>query len=631
MNPAAVPACAFVLSLALALPAYGEESRDALFATLREKAAAAARDPADREAARAVAEILGRLGGFHGAARATGTAPLWIRAGEAAELVRWGRSVPPESPARRFALTDQALAMLDALIDEAHDANERDLVRRSRYDRVVALEQRERWNDALHEVAQLEAEGAELPPYVRRAQAASLLALRRPDEARAIYAQLAAADPTDRDARVGRFYAEVECEDFAAALATADTLDDPVLAAQARHYAGLDAQAWERIEPIVRRASAPAYVHAAAASIEAARGWPRRAHEDSVAAASLDPNDVGIAVALAESHLRRRDIEAARTIESRLAADYPDNTSVERLARELRELESASWEFDVRGRHESGGAASAPGPGVEATARVWSPPFSDAFRAFAAAGYATARPPEGDAQRHRAGVGVQWRGADAEAQASVWANGGDVDRTGAAASAAWSPDDHWTLAADYERYAWETPLRAVLHGITADGGGVGAGYAWNESRALFFGARAHDFTDGNRRRQYRVAWAERVMEQPGWSITLRPEVYGSRNSLGAAAPYFNPTSDLAASIAAEMQGILWRRYEAALRHRIVARVGGYRQQGFADGWVGGVAYEQSWQPGTRLELRWGVEVGRARYDGANENVAILFLAGSGRF
>jgi hypothetical protein len=32
-----------------------------------------------------------------------------------------------------------------------------------------------------------------------------------------------------------------------------------------------------------------------------------------------------------------------------------------------------------------------------------------------------------------------------------------------------------------------------------------------------------------------------------------------------------------------------------------------------------------------MELRWGVEFGRARYDGANEKMAILFISASGRF
>jgi len=621
--------CALAVALGHAVAVHAQEPRDLLFERLRVHAAAAARDPGDAKAAQAVAGILGELGGFHGAARAAGGASLQLRAGEAAEWVRWGKSIPPDSAATRFTRTDQALAMLDALIEEARAAGDRDVLVRLQADRAVALHDRERWSDCLDQLAALESEGVALRPYLREAQADALLALRRPEEARAIYAALVAADSTNRNALVGRFYAEVECEDFAAALATADTIDDPVLAAQARHYAGLDADAWERMEPVARSAPAAAYVRAAAASIEASRGWPRRAHEELLIASALDADDMGIAVALGESQLRRRDPDAAATIESGLAADYPANAAVLRLTRELRDFERPRWEFDVRGRQESGNAAAAPGPGVEATGRVWSAPLREGFRGFVGAGYATARPPEGDARRNRVGAGVEWRGPDAEAQASAWSNGGDVSKAGAALSGAWSPDDYWTLSADYERYAWETPLRAVLHGITADGGGVGAGYAWNESRALWLGVRSHDFTDGNQRRQLRFAWAERVFEQPALSVTLRPEAYASRNSL-AGAPYFNPSHDLAVSLSADVQDLIWRRYEDSWRQRLVARAGRYHQEGFDDGWVGGVGYEQAWQR-ARFELRWGLDVGHARYDGAGENYVVLFLAGSGRF
>jgi len=623
---ASLSGCALALALGHAMAVHAQEPRDRLFERLRIQAAAAARDP---QSAKNVAEILGELGGFHGAARAAGAASLQLRAGEAAEWVRWGESIPPDSAATRFARTDQALAMLDALIDEARAARDRDVLVRLQGDRAVALRDRERWSDALDQLAQLEAEGIALRPYLREARADALLALRHPEEARAIYAALVAADATNRNALIGRFYAEVECEDFAAAFATAGSIDDPVLDAQARHYAGLDADAWDRMEPVARSAPAAAYVRAAAASIEASRGWPRRAHEDILVASALDSSDVGIAVALAESQLRRRDLEAASTIESRLAADYPGNAAVLRLTRELRDFDRPRWEFDVRGRQESGNAAAAPGPGVEATGRVWSAPLREGFRGFVGAGYATARPPEGDARRNRVGAGVEWRGPDAEAQASAWSNGGDVSKTGAALSAAWSPDDDWTLAGDYERYAWETPLRAVLHGITADGGGVGVGYAWNESRALWLGLRGHDFSDGNQRRQFRFAWAERVFERTAFSVTLRPEAYGSRNSL-ANAPYFNPSRDRALSLAADVQDLIWRRYEDSWRQRLVARAGRYHQEGFDDGWTGGLGYEQAWQRAS-FELRWGLDLGHARYDGAGENYVVLFLAGSGRF
>jgi hypothetical protein len=128
----------------------------------------------------------------------------------------------------------------------------------------------------------------------------------------------------------------------------------------------------------------------------------------------------------------------------------------------------------------------------------------------------------------------------------------------------------------------------------------------------------------------RLAWAERLAETPTWKWTLRPEAYTSSNTR-VGAPYFNPSRDLALSASFDADGIVWREYEASLRHRLGIRAGRYRQEGYADGWIGGVSYEQTWQPDTRLEVRYGLEYGRARYDGVGENVLVVFLTASGRF
>ena len=45
-----------------------------------------------------------------------------------------------------------------------------------RRDRVVALRQRERWAEAVAETQELRADGDQIPPYVREAEADSLLA-----------------------------------------------------------------------------------------------------------------------------------------------------------------------------------------------------------------------------------------------------------------------------------------------------------------------------------------------------------------------------------------------------------------------------------------------------------------------
>ena len=201
---------------------------------------------------------------------------------------------------------------------------------------------------------------------------------------------------------------------------------------------------------------------------------------------------------------------------------------------------------------------------------------------------------------------------------------------GVAASGSWSPDDVWTLAADYERYCL---------GDSAAGGP----------------ARHHV----RRRRRRRGRRMERVARGVGGiaraPLQRRKRSAGNTASQGRArradailvahaaprALWFaqlrcamRPTSIRPAtspfrwrSTGRDRSGAATRRRSAIASPRARARTG--RKDSRTASWAGGL--EQAWQPGTRLELRWGVEVGRARYDGANENMAILFLSASGRF
>jgi biofilm PGA synthesis protein PgaA len=99
-----------------------------------------------------------------------------------------------------------------------------DLIFRLRRDRVVALRERELWAEAVAETQELRAEGDEIPPYVREAEADSLLALRRPGEARDGYEEVLRAEPENRQAHIGRFFALVEEENFHAAFSEIDAL-----------------------------------------------------------------------------------------------------------------------------------------------------------------------------------------------------------------------------------------------------------------------------------------------------------------------------------------------------------------------------------------------------------------------
>jgi len=647
LGNAALAGAAAAMSPAASLPG--------LFTALRAYTQANRLHPAHGEAAAAAADVLLRLGAPFGAAQQQPIVPLALRVAQGGRQVRWATQLDPPSPARRFDTTDAALAEIDRLLAEVRTTPGADpaLAISLRRDRVIALRHRERWADAVAAADALRADGEALPGYVRQAEADALLALRDPELALVAYDEVLATDPTNREARVGRFYAQVESEDFAAAFATVDALaasepeaqrmaldpvprpnpdwlDARILAANARSYADMQADAWQRITPLADGAPALGYLRSAQSSVAAARGWRRLADEQIHIAASLSPDDRGIQVGLADAAMRRQRWPEARARVAALVAESPDDSAVQRAARDLAAHDLAELETGLVLRKESGNAQAAPGSGIDAYLRLYSRPFAELWRAVAAGERLTASPPEGKAVRNRFGLGAQYRGADAQFEATAWSNQGTVQKGGFVVSGAWMPDDHVWLGAEAQLFAVDTPLRALLYGITANAVGASGSYTWNESRSASAAFRALDFSDGNQRRSLALGWVERLVAEPHFKLDARPGLYASTNTL-EGAPYFNPSRDRLVSLGLEADHVLWRRYERSFSQHLVATVGSYWQQGYGAGVVGGLRYEQIWRHDPLTELRYGIDFNRAIYDGVAERNALFFANLNHRF
>ncbi len=627
----------------------------ALFIALRAYTQASRLQPANPDAALGASAVMSRLGAPYGAAQQLPAAPLALRVDQAGRQVRWATQLDPPSPARRFERADAALAEIDRLLAEVRATSGADpaLLQSLRRDRVIALRQRERWADTAAAAASLRADGGALPAFVRQAEADALLALRRPEQARAAYNDVLAADPANREAAVGRFFAEVEIEDFTAAFGTVDALaarepqaltlpldpmprpnpewlDAHILAANARSYADMQAEAWQRITPLADGAPALGYLRASQSAIAAGRGWPRRADEEIHIAASVAPDDRGIQIGLADSAMRRQRWPEARERVAALVAAFPDDRAVQRAARDLATRDLAELQTGVVLRRETGDAQAAPGSGIDAYLRLYSPPIGELWRAVAVAERLTASPPEGDAVRNRFGAGAQYRGPDAQLEATAWSNQGTLQKNGFSLSGSWTPDDHVWLGAEAQAFAADTPLRALLYGITANAAGASASYRWHESRSVAAAFRRLDFSDGNLRRSLLLSGTERVVAEPTLKIDLRPAFYTSTNSL-VGAPYFNPSRDRSFSLGVEADHLTWRRYERSFNQRLVATLGSYWQQGYGAGVVGGLRYEHVWRNDPLTELRYGIELARSRYDGVAERNGIFFATLNHRF
>jgi len=630
------------------------------FGTLRNYGLALRLQPQNQEAAQAMAGVLAELGGPFGAADLLAKAPLPMRANQAGLLVRWGESVVPRDPRRRFEGTDKALARLERLLAEARSARKRDrgLIVRLRRDRIVALRNRERWADAVTAANDLRADGDDLPPYVLEAEADALLALRRPTEARLAYEAVLRTDPQNRNPKIGRFYALIEEENFHEAFRLIDELaaserpgqrqpkqrttysnqrwlDGKVLAAQARSFADMPGAAWERIRQLADGAPANAELRTVEGEIAAARGWPRSSDETIHIAASLAPDDKGVRLALAESAMRRERWSESRWRVRELVDLYPADSGVARAQRELWAHDAFDSNVEFRyhyepSQEEQSNRGASPGSGYDLVTELISPPVAEHLYFVAGGEYHEADVLEGRAERIRSGAGFEWRLPDFGLRAIAWSNQGSLTENGASVSARWMPDDHWTISAAAEKFAEDTPLRAVLNGITADSASAAMEYAWHESRSLRLAAQAYDFSDGNRRRSGSLTVTQKVVDIPHFDLTLRPEIYASENS-SDQGPYFSPLRDFSAALSVDAEQMLWRRYERSFGHRLVLTSGGYWQQDFGGAWTGSVLYEQVYQHASRVEIRYGAQLNRSIYDGVVTPSLDLFIRVNLRF
>ncbi len=632
-----------------------ERSGD-LYTALRYYGDALRQLPEDQDLRKATSGVLARIGAPYAASSVLARPDAGLEAQKAGLMVRWGDQVKPPNPMLRFAATDAALARLDLLITEALTAQPQDagLVTRLRRDRVVALRDRERWADAIAQANVLRQSGDRLPPNVREAEADSLLALRKPHEARLAYREVIEAEPQNHAALVGRFYTEVEEEDFRVAFATVDALaasqkpadpsangaapvpnpdwlGDRVTAAMARNYADMNAAAWRRLYPLSRQAPGLGYLRGAVGSVAAGRGWPRFASEEAEIASTLSPDDLGGQVALADSAFRLREYAEARKRAADLAMLYPGNAAVKRLQTEIDSFDR--WEFrsDSQSYKENAnGASDAPGNGIETVNRIYSPPIGDHWRILGGFDYSNARPTEGFVDRYHIGGGIELRIPAFTLEATGWDNTGTLHRGGARISAAWTPADHLNFDADAELYSMDTPLRAVIHGTTANSVGFGLGYDWHESTGWGANVHAMDFSDGNHRFSGGFHFVQRLVDKPHLKVTARPEIYVSRNTkLGA--PYFNPSRDLSIVPGFDVVHILWRRYEHSFRQHVSGGAGTYWQDTHGWGTIATATYEQIYQATPDMELHYGATYARRVYDGDPVNSVTLSLGLSRRF
>ena len=585
--------------------------------------------------------ILTDLGAVSAAARLVESPSPDTQASLAAQQVRWGLEVPPSSSRQIYARLDAAIERLQRLIvqTQSNHPDDRLLLRRLHADLAIALSDRQDFRGVIEQLQYLEATGG-IPAYVQAVQGNALLALREPEQAKAVFEAMLAEQPNNQQAQQGLLGTLTVLGDWTKAYALVDGLEpqqtlrlsrSPVPYANeawldarlqsilVRSWAGQNDEAWSMMTPLLAGAPAEPDVQITVATLAAARGLPRLGEHHAGVSYTLAPKAKESRLALGRAQMSRAQWEKAKASLTTLQADYPSDGEVAEFAKDLRVQDMYEWVTDLQGENEAGQSFYAPGDGYQTSTYLFSPRIDNRWRLYSAATAARARSPGVfNAKRQQIGLGalIQW--PDVELDASVWQNFGAVDKTSVSVTGAWSPTDHWQFEAGYSSFTTDMPLRALAYGVTANEYSLGVNHVWSNAATLGASYARQDFSDGNIRQRLLFNGNYTVYSAPDTEIALSPSVYSSMNTEDSV-DYFSPKRDLAVNLVAQGERVLWRRYERSFGHRLVAGVGNYWQESHGSGLIAEVTYQQFFVIEPVVEVTYGLGWSRRIYDGAPEN------------
>ncbi|MBC7908436.1 MAG: poly-beta-1,6 N-acetyl-D-glucosamine export porin PgaA [Rhodospirillaceae bacterium] len=589
-----------------------------------------------------------------------------LERGAAAMQVRWA-DVPRSPGENPHTDTDHAIADLDGQISRWTPLGEKAEgdVLRARFDRMVALRNRTRMDAVLSEYDSLVAAGATPPPYALAAAADAYFHKGRYEQARDLYLNAVEREPKAFEPRLSLLYTYVALRDWSNALPLADQLwesegkwvwlkglDHPlpnydhltakVAAAEIHLYAADVDEAEQRAQAIAAEAPQHTSLRHLMGMIAEARNRPRRAMAEYQTALGLEkvnydvsPNAPGAALvtipgrerfletSMTRASLILRDYPAAEAGTSDLLRRFPEQKSIQRLAREWAAHDSAELRVEADAGRGHGGDVRGKTYGLDTL--LFSPPIAYNWRLFGGYGVTHGKYDEGKGTWQRPSAGVEFRNPDWEAVAEIAGNiYSDRERGGGRVALTYTFDDEVAVGGSAEVFSRATPPRAVRNGVTANSADAQVQWRPTDTTDLTFRGEVLDFSDSNTRTVLGAKAVQGLMTSPGLKLDLEVNLTGSHNERTAEL-YYSPRRDAlgSGSIIAEMP--LIQNDDMTLSHRLIGTLGNYWQQDFGNSLVGGLRYEQTLKLGEHMDLTYGAGVDWLTFDGDGERDTSLNL------
>jgi biofilm PGA synthesis protein PgaA len=538
-----------------------------------------------------------------------------------------------ETPNQVYPYTriNLALAHIDERLEREPPGTR--LAMQLRYDRIVGRTEAFRTLEAIADYEEMLAQGIDPPAYVHYAAGRSYLQRKRPDEALVALEKAEQLAPDDLEIQIEKFYALINLERHAEALALADSLeaklapaDQPptdtstrvrIMASMGRAYADQLEDAQLRIEELLQQAPNNIDARYSLGNLYRYRGWEDRPFPEYNQALAMDPRLLPARTSYAYAKLESQQYPQAHTELRSVQPLYPGQLSVSDLNQEW--LLYRSWQLiaDIRWGESSGDTFGA--DQHEVNIWMFTEPIKDNYRLYLRTYDNYAEFSEGSDSRRRIATGAEYREDVWTARGEVNWNRTDSGDVGFAGRVDRRLNDEWTVGGELEIDSYATQLRADREDIKSNLYAADLNFVRDELYSAGVTAGFQDYDDGNLR--FAAAANSQMRFYNGYTYKLDglANLGLSSNSDGDDTVYFAPENDYEALAGVVNEWRQWRRYEKSLTHRVTALAGVYNQKSYGTDGIWTLAYQLDWSVNESIDLSAGVEESRRVYDGDSED------------
>jgi len=509
---------------------------------------------------------------------------------------------------------------------------------RSRWDSILILGEKEKFNEVISAYEQALRERLEVPFWVVQTAADSYLAERQPQKAFKMYRSVLKSAPSSFDVKMSIFSALVDLGKFQEAHELLESMDrlEPILVKERGNmrdnsrkeeiaynkvwllmYQDLLKKAQKMGDQYVILAPADTQMLSTMAHLYLWRGWPRCALQEFRIIHTMDPNFVTANLGYAITLYDNRDQHQGRALIKSLSVLYPSNPQIAEAKRKIEVDDMSTFTISGYYTHEM------PGDDEFDLSTRFDMPINDQNQLFTelirrdteflhsgGGHYLTQRFYIGDIYQPNNILKL------------TEALTGDYDtgkRIGDISEIQFTPDDYWTNTFHYDSRTVDVPLVSRAPRENVQDYSLSSIYRASESFDSGLSVDLKDFEDGNNNWNYGWTTDTAIRTYAYWKWRIGTDFTYSAFSKQDVA-YYSPKKLYDFYLIPNVEHTWYKLYDKEMLDRFYVGVGQQWERGFGDKNVGYLRYEVEYKFSDTLSGLVGTTYSLENYTGRAMNV-----------